>query len=151
MVERTPRCFFYPIILSVYLPHFSGVDLGGGPGGPAWPLTSNFEAQIVATAATPLHHVGKISLPPPYINPGSAPAIANHFIGNQSMLKIITTSFFTEKSFFISRSCQFLTSKWKTRRWCWMPFACRLSRSLINTEIDLTSKHYQNRNNTWAQ
>ena len=54
----------------------SGADLGGGPRGPGPPpLTPNFEAQIFAASATPLRDVGKISAgPPPYTNPGSAPA-----------------------------------------------------------------------------
>ena len=43
----------------------------------AWPPPPpipNFEAQIFAATATPLRNVGKISLAPPYTNPGSAPA-----------------------------------------------------------------------------
>ena len=58
-------------------PCFSGADLGGGgAGGPGRPLTAHFEAQFFAAAATPLRNVGKISAgpPPPYTNPGSAPA-----------------------------------------------------------------------------
>ena len=53
----------------------SGADLRGRGGGwgPA-PLTPHFEAQIFATAATPLRNVGKISAAPPYTNPGSPPA-----------------------------------------------------------------------------
>ena len=47
--------------------------VGGGLGA-RLPMAPNFEAQIFATAATPLRNVGKMSLGPPYTNRGSAPA-----------------------------------------------------------------------------
>ena len=57
---------------------FTGADLGGPSGQPPPPPTPNFEAQIFATAATPLRDVDKISVgpPPPYTDPtGSAPGL----------------------------------------------------------------------------
>ena len=46
---------------------------GGGIWGPSPPPNLNFEAQIFAATVAPLRDVGKISLAPPYTNPGSAP------------------------------------------------------------------------------
>ena len=43
----------------------SGADLGGALGARPSPRPPNFEAQILATAATPLRDVGKILLGPP--------------------------------------------------------------------------------------